>query len=487
MLILGLLITPLMGVPVLAFLGMRTIASFINLSFSSLTFIFAILLIQHVAQQGPITWTGEWFYVDHLSAFLALITTFIGLTTAVFSITYFNNERRHHKLTKTHLRFFNSLYQFFIFSMLLILTTNNLGLLWVAMESATLGTVLLVGLYRTPQSLEAAWKYLILCGVGIAQALLGTILIYFAAEHVVNLHQALFWTQLHGISHTLSPRIASLAFIFIVMGYGTKVGFVPLHNWLPDAHGEGPAPVSALLSGLLLNMALYAIVRFKLIVDGAVGAAFTNHLLLGFGLLNIVVSAFFLLRQREIKRLFAYSSIEHMGLIAFAFGLNTPLAIFAGLLHLTAHSLAKTSAFFNAGLAIQVCGTSLIEHIRGLIHDTPLLGWGLLLSCFALLGIPPSALFTSEFLILLSTLKQQPQLAAILFVGLGIAFAALFYKVQTLVFSTPPEISYTVKKTQLSVTPIYLHLIIILGLGLSIPAYLAGWFNSIISLIQGLS
>jgi hydrogenase-4 component F len=486
-LILLLLTIPLFSALLLAFLGRRSVvASLVSIVASLFTFVCALLLAWQVSQQETILWAKQWFYLDHLSAFLIVLTSFIGFTTAIFSATYLVNERLHHKLTKKSLRFYHSLYQFFIFTMLLILTTNNLGILWVAMEGATLGTVLLVSLYRTPQSLEAAWKYLILCGVGIAQALLGTILLYYAAEKIMAMHNALFWTQLFAARHILAPHIASLAFIFLLVGYGTKVGFVPLHNWLPDAHGEGPAPVSALLSGLLLNMAFYAILRCKLIVDGATGSSFTNHFLLGFGLLNVLVGAFFLLKSREIKRLFAYSSIEHMGLIAFAFGLNTPLAIFAGLLHMSMHSLSKTAAFFSAGQAIQVRNTPLLDHIKGLVHDYPALAWGFLLSSIALMGIPPSALFTSEFLILLTTIKQQPWLTLFLFIGLAVAFAALLQKVQTIVFGEAPKI-FPVEKERLSLAPIYLHVIMVLSAGLLIPAYLAGWFKQISLLMQGLT
>lgn len=486
MLIAVLLILPLVSAIILAFLRAHTISTFINIGTSTLLFIMTLLLAWQVKQQGTITWGNEWFYLDHLSVFLLVFSTLIGFTTAIFSATYFVNEWRHRKFKKTHVHFYyHSLYQFFLFTVILILVTNNLGILWVAMEGATLGTVLLVSLYRTPQSLEAAWKYLILCGVGISQALLGTILLYFAAEKVVGLHHALFWTYLHAANHSLSPHITSLAFVFILVGYGTKAGFVPLHNWLPDAYGESATSVLALLSGILLNAAFYAILRFKLIVDGAVSLTFTNHFFLGFGLLNIIVAAFFLLRQREIKHLYAYSSIEHMGLIAVAFGLNTPLATFAGLLHMAAHSLSKTAAFFSIGQAIQVRGSALIEHIRGLRHDYPLLAWGLLLSSLALLGIPPSALFTSEFLILLTAIKQQPWLALFLFIGLGVVFAAIFQKIQTIVFGDIYEASSLKEPTSLSLIPIYLHLIMVFALGILIPAYLAGWFNPIVQLMRG--
>src|SRR4030081_1394053 len=249
-------------------------------------------------------------------------------------------EEDHGRVNAARLRLYQSMYQLFTFTMLLCLLSNNVGVMGVARAGATLSTVLLVSLSRPPASLEAAWKYFILCSVGLAQALFGTILLYFSAEKVLGPGgTSLLWTHLHQVRGQLEPTVLSLAFVFLLVGYGTKVGLVPLHNWLPDAHAEGPTPISAVLSGLLLNVALYAVVRSKVITDGALERPFASALLMGFGLVSVAVAAFFLSRQRDVKRMFAYSSIEHMGLIAFAFGLGGPIANFAGLLHMTVHSL----------------------------------------------------------------------------------------------------------------------------------------------------
>jgi hydrogenase-4 component F len=240
-------------------------------------------------------------------------------------------EKEHGRLNDKRLRLYHSSYQIFIGAMLLALTTNNMGILWVSMEAATLATVLLVSLYRTPASLEAAWKYFILCGVGIALALFGTILLYFAAEKVLGSGgTALLWTHLNEVKTELEPTVLQLAFVFLLVGYGTKVGLAPLHSWLPDAHAEGPTPVSAVLSGLLLNVALYAVMRSKVLVDGALGNDLAGNLMMGFGLFSVVLAAFLIKRQTDVKRMFAYSSIEHMGLITFAFGMGGPVANFAG-------------------------------------------------------------------------------------------------------------------------------------------------------------
>lgn len=278
-------------------------------------------------------------YVDVFNVYLVALTAFVGLTTAIFSRPYMLHELERGRVNRKRLQLYHAMYQGFLLAMLLALVTNNLGILWVAMEAATLATVLLVSLYRTPESVEAAWKYFVLCGVGIAQALFGTVLVFFAAERVIeNRDDALLWSVLHTHAGQLEPAVLTLAFVFLLVGYGTKVGLVPLHNWLPDAHSEGPTPMSAVLSGLLLNVALYALVRLKMLVDGSLESNLAGYLMMGFGLLSFMVASLFLHRQRDIKRMFSYSSIEHMGLMTFAFGLGGPLATFGALLHMTVHS-----------------------------------------------------------------------------------------------------------------------------------------------------
>src|SRR6478752_2727369 len=318
-------------------------------------------------------------------------------------------EEQHGRLTPARLRLYHSMYQLFNFTMLLALLTNNMGILWVAMEAATLTTVLLVSLYRTPASLEAGWKYFILCGVGIAQALFGTILLYFAAEKVLGAEgqTALLWTHLNAVKGQLEPTVLGLAFVFLFVGYGTKVGLAPLHNWLPDAHAEGPTPISAVLSGLLLNVAIYAVVRCKVLVEGSLHSQLPSQMLMAFGLLSVVPAALLNRRQRDIKRLFAYSSIEHMGIITFAFGMGGPVANFAALLHMTVHSLTKSAIFFAVGHAAQKAGSQVMDEIRGLITLSPTVGWGLMLGALAILGLPPFGVFASEFLILTTAMREH--------------------------------------------------------------------------------
>jgi len=466
---------------VLAAMGERDQAPAVNVAVSLLTFLAAIALTVRVIVDGPMLVLGRQFFVDPFNVFLVALTAFVGFTTSIFSRPYMRIERDHGRLTPGRLRLYHGMFQIFTFTMLLALLTNNMGILWVAMEAATLTTVLLVSLYRTAASLEAAWKYFILCGVGLAQALFGTILLYFAAEKLLGAGGgALLWTELNGVKESLEPTVLSLAFVFLLVGYGTKVGLVPLHNWLPDAHAEGPTPVSAVLSGLLLNVALYAVVRCKVLVEGSLNTSFARDLMMGFGLLSVVVAAFLLARQRDIKRMFAYSSIEHMGIVTFAFGMGGPIANFAGLLHMTVHSLTKSAIFFAVGHATQKAGTQVMEGIRGLIVLSPGIGWGLALGAFAILGLPPFGVFASEFLILTTAMRDQPWATPLLLAALAVAFAAVFSRVQPMVFGEP-----TAKRLphRPAMTPVFVHLLLVLLLGLWIPPFLADWYREAARLI----
>ncbi len=481
--LLALLCIPLAGGAVLGVIGHRDRAPEINVAFSFATLVAAGALTVQIIANGPMLVLDKQFFVDSLNVFLVALTAFVAFTTALFARPYMRIERDHGKMTPPRMRLFHSMYQMFTFTMLLALLTNNMGLLWVAMEAATLTTVLLVAVYRTPASLEAAWKYFILCGVGIAQALFGTILLYLAAERAIGSEGVgLLWTELAAAKTLLEPTVMSLAFVFLLIGYGTKVGLAPLHNWLPDAHAEGPTPISAVLSGLLLNVALYAILRCKILTDGALGTRFAGDLMIGFGLVSVLLGAFFLSRQRDVKRMFAYSSIEHMGLATFAFGMGGQIASFAGLLHMTVHSLIKSAIFFTVGHASQKAGTQMMDGIRGLIRTNPTIGWGLMLGSLAILGMPPFGVFASEFLILTTAMRDFPWTTPFLVLALGVAFAAMLGKVQPMVFGET-----TLKRLahQPALIPVFVHLSLGLMLGLYIPPYLNNWYQQAARLLAG--
>lgn len=476
------LLIPLVGILYFALSGHREDSGKINVRFNGITLLATIWLAINVLNQGTIISTDKVFLIDPFNVYLIVLTAFVGFTTSIFSSPYMAHEKAIGKLSDGRLKLYHSMFQGFMLAMYLVLTINNMGIMWVAMEGATLATVLLVSLYRTSESIEAAWKYFILCGVGIAQALFGTILLYYAAVQIGDGENALLWSVLYENADQLNPEILNIAFVFLLIGYGTKIGLVPLHNWLPDAHSEGPTPMSAVLSGLLLNDALYAVVRSKMLVDRATDSNMAGYLMMGFGLLSFLVAAILLHRQKDIKRLFSYSSIEHMGLMTFAFGIGGPLATFAALLHMTVHSLTKSAIFVTVGYAAQLAGTQRIDQIRGLIKTQPKIGWGLLIGTISIAGFPPFGVFTSEFLMLLATMHSYPWLAPLLLLGIGIAFAGLFRHIQPMVYGDRPEGQNPIKA---NLWPVTIHLALVLWLGLAIPGFLAHWFSQATLLISG--
>ena len=424
---------------------------------------------------------GPFLIVDDVNVVFIVLNTFVAFTTSVFSASYIAHELDTGRLTPTYLRFYHAMYQTLMFAMNLALLSNNVGLMWVAIELATLTTVLMVGLYRTPAALEAAWKYFILGSVGIALALFGTILVYLAARSVVGEGlDAMAWSVLVKRAPAFDPHLLNLAFMFLLLGYGTKVGLVPLHAWLPDAHAEGPTPISAVLSGLLLNVALFAVLRFKMIMSANPGALAPGPLMVTLGLISVLFASFMLYRRHDIKRMFAYSSIEHMGIITFAFGMGGPLANFAGLLQMIFHSLTKSAIFFSVGHIAQIKGTQQMSEIRGLTVSQPVLGWGLVLGVMTIVGLPPMGIFMSEFLIITSTFARQPVLAIALGLGLLLGLGALLLRLNGLAFGAPYGKD---DPAQASFIPLFAHLGLVLAAGIFLPPALVSWFRYVAGLL----
>jgi len=474
-------ITPILAIPfaaaaLLLFLPDYRLSARLNAGSALLTLLAALTLLVH--KPAP----GDYLLVDDLNIVFIVLNTFVGFTAAVFSASYIGHELEIGRLTAKHLRFYHAMYQILLFGMNLALLANNIGLMWVAIELSTLTTVLMVGIYRTPEALEAAWKYFILGSVGIALALFGTILVYMAAQPVVGEGPGgMIWTVLIAHAASLDPALLNLAFVFLLLGYGTKVGLAPLHAWLPDAHAEGPTPISAVLSGLLLNVALHAVLRFKLLLAANPAAIAPGPLMATLGLVSLIFAGFMLYRRRDIKRMFAYSSIEHMGIIAFAFGIGGPLANFAGLLHMTMHSLTKSAIFYAVGHIAQAKGTQRLADLRGLTVTHPLLGWGLVVGVAAIAGMPPFGIFMSEFLVVSSTFAREPLLAVPLVIGLLVAFGALMLRLQGVAFGEPLGSSEPVKA---SYVPMAVHLALVLAAGIYLPPPLVTWFQHVAELLH---
>ena len=472
---LAVLFTPALAAAVLMFLPGYRLGARINVLAALVTFIAAASLV--FVRPEP----GRFLLVDDLNNVFIVLTTFVGFTTSVFSASYIGHELETGRLTPVAVRFYHAMYQILMFAMNLALLANNIGLMWVAIELATLTTVLMVGVYRTHAAIEAAWKYFILGSVGIALALFGTILVYMAARPAISEGlDAMEWTRLVAEAGAFDPALLNIAFVFLLLGYGTKVGLVPLHAWLPDAHAEGPTPISAVLSGLLLNVALHALLRFKMLLAVNPKAFAPGPLMVTMGLLSLIFAAFMLYRRRDIKRMFAYSSIEHMGIIAFAFGMGGPLANFAGLLHMTMHSLTKSAIFFAVGHIAQVKGTQRIADMGGLTVTNPVLGWGLVLGVVAIAGLPPLGIFMSEFLVVSSTFAREPWLAIPLVFGIFVGVGALFLRLNSIAFGEPHGANAELTASHV---PMFAHLALVFAAGIYMPPAFAAWFLNVAKLL----
>ena len=471
----GVLIVPAAAAALLAALPGYRITARLNIAAATLTLLCALSLF--FVRPAP----GPYLLVDDLNGTFIVLTTFVGFTTSIFSASYIGHELDTGRLTPPFVRFYHAMYQVLMFAMNLALIANNIGLMWVAVELATLTTVLMVGIYRSHEALEAAWKYFILGSVGIALALFGTILVYMAARPAVGEGlDAMVWTVLVKRAGAFDPALLDVAFVFLLLGYGTKVGLAPLHAWLPDAHAEGPTPISAVLSGLLLNVALYALLRFKMLLAVNPGALAPGPLMVTLGLISLVFASFMLYRRRDIKRLFAYSSIEHMGIITFAFGMGGALANFAGLFHMTMHSLTKSAIFFAVGHVAQVKGTQRIADMGGLTETHPVLGWGLVLGVVAIAGLPPLGIFMSEFLVVSSTFARAPALAIILVFGILVGLAGLFLRLNSIAFGEPRG---PAAPAEASYVPMFTHLALVFAAGIYMPPALVAWFQNVAGLL----
>ncbi|WP_424811494.1 proton-conducting transporter membrane subunit [Roseococcus sp. YIM B11640] len=407
--------------------------------------------------------------VDALSFPFVLIGAVVGLGTAVFSL----QDVEHEGFDIRRTRYFHAAFQGFMAAHFLALLSDNLGVMWVAIEAGTLACVLMVALHRTPAALEAAWKFFILCGVGIALALFGIIVLAFSAQALLGHGEQLSYIALRSVAARADAGLLNLAFVLMLVGFGTKAGLVPLHSWLPDAHAEGPTSIAAVLSGLLLNAAMLGILRGKTIVSMHAQILPPGGFLLALGFATLLVAAFSLWRRRDAKRLFGWSSIEHMGIVAIAFGVGGTAGHMAGLLHLWGHSLVKSAAFFAVGRAARIKGAQSIEAIGGLVATHPALGWGLVLAMAGLAGLPPFAIFAAELLLAFEMGQGFPLLLPILLLGWLVAGTALLRNMQRLCFGNPTPDEMPAAAGLPTLLPLWINLALAAMLAVAMPAPLA--------------
>ena len=393
----------------------------------------AVVMVAFI--RGPVQAGGGAWMVDRFAGMMLLLIAVVYLGAAVSSTRYIGAEHAAGILTSRRVKQYYALLPLFVLAMVVSVTTDHLGILWIALETTTLATTPLVALYKKDGAIEAAWKYLLLCSVGISVSLLGLLLLAYAGVGAgLAVDDALSLGALRGRASSLDPEVVRWAFVFLFIGIGTKVGFVPMHPWLPDAHSRTPSPISATLSGVLLNVALYALLRAKALVDMALGQdAWTSGFFWAFGLASILFAAFVLLHQQNYKRMLAYHSVEHMGLISFGLGMG-PVGAAGAVMHMIGHTLAKSALFFSAGEILLTRHTTKIANIKGLWRLAPRTSLGFLLGFLGLIGAPTSIIFASELTFLMAAARRSPASAIAVIIGLAIVAVGVLHHVFSMLF-----------------------------------------------------
>ncbi len=483
MILVWLLIVPLAASILAILFRKRSVMELVNLTAFAILLGLAAALGILVLRRGPVSLWNGFFYADALSALVVLLTSFVALVCSVYAVGYFRHDERNGiframeepqtPLATPKLRQYYSLTPLFVFSMILVALANNLGILWVAVEGTTLASVFLVMFYGRETSLEAAWKYAIIGGVGLSMALFGTLLTYYSAHQALGTDTlgGLNWSVLVGNAARFDKPTMRLAFILILLGYGTKAGIAPMHTWKPDAYSEAPIPGAAMLATAVLNCALYALLRFYILSSKCLGPQFASHLLILFGLLSMGVAVPFILVQKNFRRMLAYSSIDHSGIMVLALGLGGPLGVLGMLLHMTFHSITKPLLFFCAGNVQQHVKTDLFREAKGgLIYSMPLTGAAFLMVTLAVSGAPPFSLFLSEFTILRAGFSKGHFALVILFTTLLVAiFSGVLIHIANLVLGPDPGLPRAEDCRWKKSTVVGLGLVIIV-MGFWIPA-----------------
>ncbi len=457
----------------------------VSFSGSVITLILGLNLVYSVFKYGNIiTWQNALF-ADAFSAYLVLIVSIVGFVASIYSLGYMGSELAHGIIDLKKLRFYYTLFHMFMFTMLLVGVTNNLGL-WVAIEMTTLVSALLIIFYSNKSSVEAAWKYVIISTVGITFALFGTILTYYAAVKILGeTGDALNWTSLIAVASQFDPTLMKLAFIFILIGYGTKAGLAPMHTWLPDAYSESPTPVGALLSGTLVNCAMYGIIRFYSIATKSTGTDFTSNLLIIFGLLSLGIAVPFIILQEDYKRLLAYSSVEHMGIVAIGIGFGGVFGVFGAILHMFNHAMTKSLMFFGAGNIMLKYGTKEIEKVSGIVKLMPVTGAMFIIGGLAITGSPPFGLFISEFTILAAGFSQGHIVASVLFLLFIIMiFAGFFNHISKMVFGIPGPGLEAGEVSRLNLIAMGILIVFVMVLGVYIPPFFYDMIMKVVNIVR---
>lgn len=457
----------------------------INLLGSAVSSALVLAVVWQIHLAGPLQF--HLFYIDQLSAVFLAVVGVLTLTASLFSISYMKKETVHESYSLIELKRYYLLFNIFAFTMITVPVVENLGLMWVAVEATTLASALLVAFNFSRPAIEAAWKYVMICTVGLCLALLGTILLYFAQINTGSVTEPLSWLALMQIGSSLDPDILKVAFVFIVIGYGAKAGLAPMHTWLPDAHSQAPSPVSGLLSGALLSCSLYVIMRNLAIIKGTIAFPFVQQLLIALGVFSVFIVIPFMLVQHDIKRLLAYSSVEHMGIITLALGIGTPLAVYGALFHIFNHAVAKSGLFYLAGIITQEYRSKQIMRIRDMLKVMPRTGSLFLLYVFVITGAPPFGIFFSKMMITWAAFASGYYLiGTILLVLLAAVFSGMiFYCFKMVYIPSSPSAMKPSRIGITAITALAISTVLITVSGWYLPASLAQSLRQAAMLVTG--
>ncbi len=471
--ILGLLLTPVIGAILVTIIRQKRISEIVTVSSALLILVQVFFIISKILEEKTITAFGNTFYIDSFGAIILLPISIVGFVSALYSVNYMGRQYDNGMVDMKHITRYYQGFNVFLLTMLVVPIANNIGIMWVTLEATTLISVLLIMLYFKQNAIEAAWKYLIIATVGLSFALIGITFFYYANTTTGSSVDAMNWTGMLHNSKLFDPNLVKIAFVFILVGFGTKAGLAPMHTWLPDAHSEAPTPVSALLSGVLLNCAFYCIVRFHIISSSTVGPAFSSQLLIILAVISVGIAAASIYFQKDMKRMLAFSSVEHMGLVSLGIGFGGLLGVYGALLQIINHAIVKPMMFFASGTITQKYETKAISKITGIIKVMPVTGMLFVVGGLALVGMPPFNIFLSEFLILGAGLKSGQFLAtAIIILFLVVTFAVFLRHVIRMVFGNPPPEIKNESMGKLAIIPVVILGALVFILGVYIPEQL---------------
>ncbi|AIC14916.1 hydrogenase 4 subunit F [Nitrososphaera viennensis] len=493
-LIISMLLTPVAGALAPTLFRKKKVAEMATVASAALVLVQAAALVAGVISEKKITTFDELFYLDAFGALVLLPVAGVGCMSAIYSVDYMGKQYERGLVDDRRIIRYYQGFNVFLLTMLFVPLSNNMGAMWVAIEATTLVSVLLIMLYTKESAIEAAWKYLIIATVGLSFALFGTVFFYYTNANATSAEpdSAMNWTDMVANSKLLDPNIVKIAFIFVLIGFGTKAGLAPMHTWLPDAHSEAPTPVSALLSGVLLNCSIYGILRFHIISSGTLGPEFPSQLMIILGVVSVGIAAASMYFQKDMKRMLAYSSVEHMGIVALAMGFGGFAGIYGALLHIINHAVAKPLMFFASGTISHRYETKAMSEIRGIIRVMPVTGALFLIGGLAIVGMPPFNVFASEFLILSAGFGAGQFLAAALVIAfLVVIFAGFMKHTVRMVFGAPkepgkrmPEDAAMHGTGKLAVVPMLVLAALVVMLGFYIPEPLQALANDVMAVFQ---